>query len=531
MTKLRQITLGALLKESVAAYANRPAAEYGTQVVTYAALDRWSDKIAKGLLAAGVRRGGHVAIWATDRPNTLACFFAAVKIGAVAVLPNTSLKREEMQELLISSDTEFLFYGDGYKELSFPRIVAEMPPLPRLYGHVYMGEAELSSVETEDLASLIARGRGIPDEMLAAQKARVRPEDAAVMLFTSGTVGASKGVLTSHYSRVNSAILQARDLSATAQDKFLVAIPMFHCFSLSANILGAIAVGACLHFPENRRTQSILTAIASARCTVFHAVPALFHALLAREDLGAFDLSSLRIGLIGGAQPDPEQMRQFRERMRFELLPSLGLTEATAGITVARPSDPLAVKLETVGHFMEHVEGRIADQNTGEPLPAGSVGEICVRGYCVMMGYYKLPEQTREAIDGEGFLHTGDLGYLDEAGNVHFCGRSKEVIIRGGENIFPGEIEACIRRDARVGDVRVIGVPDEHYGETICACVIRAHGMKIEAEDVRALVSGALAYYKVPKYVLFFEAFPVGASGKVLVQPLRERALQQIGEG
>lgn len=526
MSELRHITLGDMLAESARHYATLPAVEYDGQRIPYAALDRWSDDIAKALLAAGVKRGAHVAIWETDRPATLACFFGAVKIGAVAVLPNTSLTGAEMCALLRESDVTFLFYGDGYRDISFPEVVAELPA-PQAARRVHIGKRSMAGAEP--LEAFLARGSAVSDAALAAAKEQVRPEDPAAMLFTSGTVGASRGVLTSHYARVNSAIQQAEDLFTTPEDRFLVAIPMFHCFSLSANVLGALSAGACVVFPENRRTLTLLTAIDAGRCTVFHAVPTLFHALLARPDFDTFELSSLRIGLIGGACSEPEQMRAFRERMGYELLPSLGLTEATGGITVARPSDPLPVKLETVGHFMDHIEGRICDPESGRPLPSGQTGEICVRGYCVMQGYYGLPEQTRAAIDGEGFLHTGDLGFLDGDGNVHYRGRRKEVIIRGGENIFPGEIEACIRRDARVRDVRVVGVPDAHYGEEVCACVVAAPGGGLDAEAVRSIVRAALAYYKVPRHVLFFDALPAGGSGKVRLGVLREQALQRLG--
>ncbi len=530
MSALRQITLGRLLQESARSFAAYPAAAYHGRQITYAELDRWSDGIAKGLLAAGIRHGAHVALWATDRPATLACFFGIVKIGAVAVMPNTSLTGAEMRALLRDSDISFLFYGDGYRGVSFPKMVADfVEPAPG--SRVYMGEQEWPDGDAVTLRTLIQRGESISDAGLQDAMRRVSPEDSAAMLFTSGTVGASRGVLTSHYARVNSAIQQAEDLFATPEDRFLVAIPMFHCFSLSANVLGALTVGACLDFPEDRRTLSLLTAVQERRCTVLHAVPTLLHALISRSDFAGFDCSSLRIGLVGGSRMESSQMQAFREKLGYELLPSLGLTEATGGITVARPSDPLRVKLETVGHFMDHIEGRIVDAQSGRPLQEGEIGEICVRGYCVMQGYYGHPEQTRRAIDSEGFLHTGDLGFLDGEGNVHYCGRCKEVIIRGGENIFPGEIEACIAADERVADVRVIGVPDDHYGEAICACVVRGLGAQLDEESVRSGVRQALAYYKVPKHVLFFDTLPANAGGKIRLGELKELALQRLRGG
>ena len=529
MKGLRHATLGALLTECAQEYGDNAAMEYGGCVMSYAALLARAKAIAKGLLAIGMHKGSHIAIWSTDRPNTLACFYATVLIGAVAVLPNTSLRKREMCELLLSSDVDLLLYGDGYKDARFPEIVRTLPPLPRIEGCYYIGEAGLP--DAPSLHALYAAGQYVTDGTLHNAMARVKPTDTATMLFTSGTVGASKGVLTSHFSRVNSAIQQASDLSATERDKFLVAIPMFHCFSLSANILGAMSVGACVYFPENRRTQSILEGVQSARCTVFHAVPTLLSALTARSDLSDYDLSSLRIGLVGGALPSPAQMLAFREKLGYELLPSLGLTEATAGITVASPDDPPPVKLETVGHFMRHIEGRILHPNSGGECATGEVGEICVRGYCVMQGYYNLPEQTREAIDDDGFLHTGDMGRLDRDGNVRFAGRRKEIIIRGGENIFPGEIEDCIRADTRVRDVKVIGVPDAHYGEVVCACVVAVPSETIPPDEVRTRVRNTLAYYKAPQHVLFFDALPVGGSGKVRLSGLIDMAITKLREG
>ncbi len=528
MNALRHCTLGALFIQCAGRYPDNPAVEFNGVVTTYKELLTRAKTIAKGLLAIGMHRGSHIAIWSTDRPNTLACFYAAVLIGAVAVLPNTSLRHREICELLLSADADLLLYGDGYKDVCFPKIARALPPLPRIENHIYIGEAGLS--DAVGLDALIYRGQYVSDTALAKAMEIVQPEDTAVMLFTSGTVGASKGVLTSHFSRVNSAIQQAKDLAATEQDKFLVAIPMFHCFSLSANILGAMSVGACVYFPENRRTQSILNGIQHGRCTVFHAVPTLLLALLARSDLSKYDLSSLRIGLVGGALPSPKQMLAFRKRFGFELLPSLGLTEATAGITVASPSDPLPVKLETVGHFMDHIQGRILDMETGLECPVGKVGQICVRGYCVMQGYYNMPERTAEAIDAEGFLHTGDMGFLDSDSNVHFVGRCKNIIVRGGENIFPGEIEACIREDERVQDVCVIGVPDVHYGQVVCACVVPLLDTGLTKEDVQSRVRSTLAYYKTPEHVLFFKELPRGGSGKVPLATLTDLACNRIKE-
>jgi len=533
MKPLVRLTIGELLRETTEKHADLPAAISGEQVVTYRELDRRVRCAAKGLLFHGFGRGSHVAVWATDRIETLVCLLAAVRIGAVAILPNTSLKAAEMEPLLTYAEADILFYGDGYKDVAFPEIAKSLA-VERMRLRIGI------EGDREGLAAFLKAGEAVSDEELQKAEALVTPDDPAVMLFTSGTVGASKGVMTSHFSRVNSGIQQAYDLGATEKDRFLVAIPMFHCFSLSANIFASLAVGGCLCFPENRRTQTLLTMMQNHRVTVFHAVPTLFSAMVAREDFDSFDLSSLRIGLIGGAAISREQMQRYRERFAYELLPSLGLTEATAGITVAAADDPPEKKLTTIGRFMSHIEGRIVSPETGKELPTGAIGEICVRGYCVMQGYYRMMEQTAAAIDKDGFLHTGDLGFLDDEGFLHYAGRIKELIIRGGENIFPGEIEDCIRLDARVNNVRVIGVPDRHYGEVVCAVVCRkcaetdtckiGESDALFAEDVKKLVSEKLAYYKVPTHVLFCDELPLGGSGKVLLGKLKEQVIERLKE-
>ncbi len=529
MSALRNVTVGGLLAETASRYPRGVAVEYGCYWMAYETLQARVDTLAKALLAYGVRGGDRVAVWEDDRPETLVCFYAVVSVGAVAVLLNTHLKSEEAGAQLADTKTGLLLYGDGCGGSRLLQTVRRLPPLPGLKQRLYIGSGENGPLS--GLEQLADAGRFVSDEALRAAKTAVKPQDCAAILFTSGSMGAGKGVMTSHYSRANNAILQAADLQATSGDRFLVALPMFHCFSLSANILAAMSVGARVVFPRSRRTQCLLETASRHRCTVFHGVPTLFHALMTRPDFERYDLSSVRIGLVGGSYTDPEQMRRFREVFRYELLPSLGMTEATAGITVARPGDPEAVKLTTVGHFMEHVEGRVVDPATGAPLCTGQTGEIAIRGYCVMQGYCGLPEQTRKAVDAEGFLHTGDLGYLDADGNLHYTGRIKPIIIRGGENIHPAEIEACLLADGRIAQACVVGIPDAHYGEATCACVVCAD-RSMKKDQVRELVAGRLARYKVPDHVLLFDDLPVGVKGGVRREEVRGMAVRQLeGEG
>lgn len=525
MLPLENITMNDLLRRTVRRYAARPALEYRGQVWSYAELDGAVDEMARRLLSLGVRKGEHVGIWCEAEPNTILSLYAVVRTGAVAVLLNTSLQREELKNLLAHTDVKWLLIGDGYKEMSYPDLCRGLTDeLPLLQKVLYMGLSgsgggftPLDSVEPAS------------DELLHQAEAAVRPEDTACILYTSGTSSSPKAVLSSHYSRANSGIQQAKDLGATAEDRFCVAMPSFHCFCLSVNIMAACAVGACVYLPESRRTGALLTAISQGRCTVLSSVPALFHAMLCRPDFKSWDLSSLRTGFIGGAICPPEMFKEINDSFGFTLLSSLGQTEATAGITTAYLSDPLEVRATTVGHFMDHVEGKIVHIGTGQTQPPGESGEICVRGYVVMQGYYHMPDATAAAIDEDDWLHTGDMGYLDETGNLHLTGRLKELIIRGGENISPAEIEAVLAQDESIHICKAVGVPDPHYGEEVCLCVVPAEGAACSEEALRAKLSAVLADFKVPKYILLLNALPQTATGKVRPAELTLLAREKLG--
>lgn len=545
---LSRQTLGQKLGEICAGFSAFPAVRYADETLSYGALWEKTGALAKGFLAHGVGRGTRVALLETDRPNTLLCFYALARIGAVSVLLNTSWGVNELADALRDTGSALLLYGDRFKDNAFPALAAALPDDLPVREKIYIGSVDPSGALPLDshtalpetafgsaglpgactLDGLIADGEAVTDGTLAAAEAAVDWLDEATVLFTSGTVGASKGVLNTHASRVNNALVQARDLGAAQSDRFLVALPMFHCFSLVANILAAMVAGACVVFPENRRTGTLLTLIESERCTVLHAVPTLYYAMMAREDFASFDLSSLRIGLIGGAAYPPERLRAIRAVFGYEVLPSLGLTEAGAGITVASPGDPEAVKLETIGHFMDGTQGKILRLDGSGECACGEMGELCVRGIQVMTRYCNADASS--VLEPDGTLHTGDLGFLDADGNVHLTGRKKEMVNRGGENICPAEIERAILTLPAVREVKVVGVPDAHYGEELCACIAVRAGESVPADAVRARVRETLADYKVPRYVLYFDQFPLNASGKLSLKALRQAAEIKIQE-
>lgn len=532
MNLRENITIGEMLAETVCRYPKRNAVEYQGRYWTYEELDSITDRIALRMLHLGINKGSKAGIWANDRPNTLFCFLALEKIGGIPVMLNTSWTAEEVRRQLEWTEVECLFYDEGYKNTDFMEICEKLE-LPLLRKKIYIGQSAPHS-NIEEIFYIKEKV-----EVLEQEKSRVQAKDVDVILFTSGSTSTSKAVVTTHFSRVNNGYAQAEMIRAGCEDVFCVAIPMFHCFSLSGNILAALAVGACICFPESRKTDHIYAAIERAGCTILTAVPTLYAALLANPRRKQYHTASLRTGLVGGAGCSVELFCKVGKELQVELLMSLGQTEATAGITAGKYTDSLEIRAASAGYLIEHLEGKIEDIKNGNICKAGESGELCIRGYNVMQGYYKQPELTRQTIDQDGFLHTGDLGYFDEAGRLYLTGRLKELIIRGGENIAPGEIEQVILKDDRVEQVKVLGVPDEHYGEEVCACIVLKNtipeatseeipGEKMTAsyimEEIQQLVSVHLAAYKVPRYVIFLKELPLTGNGKIDMAALKKIA-------
>ena len=316
----------------------------------------------------------------------------------------------------------------------------------------------------------------------------------------------------------------------TCEDVVLIAMPIFHCFCISVNLMTAMSVGACICIPENRRTVNLMDAIERAGCTVVNCVPTMFLAMLSKENFSPARLKTLRIGVIAGAGYSVEDFLYVQNTIgsHFTLMSSLGQTECTAGLTVCNIDDPIEIKSTTVGHFMNHVEGKIADMNTGAPLPAGETGEICVRGYLTMQRYYGDAAETAKTLDADGWVHTGDLGAMDADGNITLKGRCKELIIRGGENISPLEIEQALAANPAVALCKVIGVPDRHFGEEVCACIIRAPGAELDADAVRGWLRPRIAYFKIPRYVVFYDELPKTHKGAVSTAECKKLAMRDL---
>ena len=524
MLPLENITVGALLRRTAKQYPERDAVLFRGRRLNYRELDRLADDYARALLFRGVNKGDHIALLAEAEPETLALFYAVQRIGAVAVLVNTALAATDLDRVLRLSDPKLLFVGVSYaRGRSFGREAEALPPLPTLKEIFAVGGENSGIYAPLDLT------KAADDAALQAREREVQPEDTAVIIFTSGSTGVPKAVMTSHFARVNSGIQQAHDFGATADDVICVTVPMFHCFCISANVMAALASGACLCLPDDRHTGSILKAIHDHRCTVMHAVPSMFRAVMGREDFKSWDVSSLRVGLIGGSGYPPEDFIRIEKEFGMTLLSSLGQTEATAGLTVCRLTDSLDKRCHTVGRFMDHVEGKIADLATGAPLPPGQTGEICIRGYLVMQGIYRQEELTKKAIDPEGWLHTGDLAEMDEDGYLIMRGRIKDLIIRGGENISPIEIQDVICTMPQIAYCKIVPVPDAHYGEEACACILLREGQTVEEAAIRSWLRPRVAAYKIPKYMLFFDALPVNATGKVDPLAVTRLARETLG--
>ncbi|MDO5331396.1 MAG: AMP-binding protein [Bacillota bacterium] len=525
MLPLENLTTAQFLERSCQENSDRVAINYCGKEYTYQEFNNAVDKYARKLITLGVKNKDHVGVWCETEPHAIFVLFALEKIGAVACMLGTSLQRYGLVDLCLRSDINLLLIGKGYKDTDFIEISKNISSeVPAIREVIFIGgewtDCEYRRLDDIKLAS---------EKELEDAKSLVKPEDTSLILYTSGTTSAPKCVMTSHYSRVNSAIQQAKDIGATKDDVFLVSMPIFHCFCLTVNIFASIAVGAKMYIPSSRRTLDLLTAISYGKCTIFSCVPALFDAVISRPDFAKWDVSSLRAGYIGGSACARPLFFDIENKLGITLISSLGQTEATAGLTTTTFNDPPELRAESVGHFMDHVQGKIVSLQTGEEVPLGTPGEIVIKGYNVMQGYYGNEVETNKALTVDGWLHTGDMGYLDGDGNLHLTGRTKELIIRGGENISPAEIEGVMYRDPVVKECKAVGVPDKHYGEEVCLCVILDRSGVRTEEEIRNRLLKNIAYYKVPKYILFFDEFPQTSTGKIQTGELKKIVNERLG--
>lgn len=540
---LWSITLGDLLHKQACDHPDHLFVKYREcdYERTYLEFDEEVSRIAKGFLALGIQKGDHIAIWAPNYPQWLLTLFASARIGAVLVTVNTSYKVFEAEYLLRQSDTKLLVMNDGGKDVSYVDIIREICPeigrcdphnlstekLPFLKGVVTIDETHHEGMmhwnEIENF------GKTISDEELNAAKAACDPHDVVNMQYTSGTTGFPKGVMLTHYNIINNGKCIGDCMKFTPDDKLCICVPFFHCFGLVLAVMASVTHASSIVPIYFYRPLVVMEAIHHEKCTAVHGVPTMFIAMLEHPQFDCFDFSHMRTGIMAGSPCPIQVMRQVVEKMHMpEITITYGQTEASPATTMSRTDDSLELRVSTVGRSMPFVETKIVDPETGETLPPNVPGEFCSRGYNTMKGYYKMPEATAQAIDAEGWLHSGDLAMVDENGYYKITGRIKDMIIRGGENIYPKEIEELLYTHPDISDVQVVGVPSKQYGEEVMACCIQRERGKLSEEKVKDFVRERMARHKVPKYVMFLDAFPMTASGKIQKFKLREMGVEHL---
>lgn len=505
---------------------------------TWKELNDEADLIARGMMSLGVKKGDHVAIWATNTPEWILTLFAAAKIGAVLVTVNTNFKIFELEYLLRQSDTKLLVMIGGFKNNDYVATVNELLPelkttsgeiesehLPFLKRVVFAGkETPEGMLNFEDLKIL---GGDFPVEIYEENKKTLNTHDVVNMQYTSGTTGFPKGVMLTHYNILNNGKTIGDGMKFTKNDKLCITVPFFHCFGLVLAMMACITHGTTMVPVERYSPVPVMNAISVEKCTAVHGVPTMFIAMLEHAQFNNFDFSSLRTGIMAGSPCPIEVMKKVIDKMNMrEIVIVFGQTEASPGCTMTTTSDSIDKRVNTVGRAFPGVECKIIDPESGDELPVNTPGEFCARGYNIMKGYYKMPEATAQAIDKDGWLHTGDLCTVDEDGYYKVVGRIKDMIIRGGENIYPKEIEECLYTCDKVSDVQVIGVPSEAYGEEVMACVILKEGEEMTEEEVKEFVGARMAKHKVPRYVRFVDSFPTNAAGKIQKFKMREEAIE-----
>jgi fatty-acyl-CoA synthase len=492
--------------------------------LTYAELDAEVDRVARGLLAIGIEVGDRVGIWSPNCAEWVLTQYAAARVGAVLVNLNPSYRTSEVEYALRQSGTRVLVSATSFKTSDYVAMVEKVRGgLPELERVVHIG--------TGDWDELLDAGTGVSEADLRERSARLSCDDPINIQYTSGTTGFPKGATLSHHNILNNGYFVGEGCGYTEADRVCIPVPFYHCFGMVMGNLGCTTHGACMVLPEaGFEARPTLEAVAEERCTSLYGVPTMFIAELGDPEFDSFDLSSLRTGIMAGSPCPTEVMRQVIEKMHMaDVTICYGMTETSPVSTQTGADDEIERRVGTVGRVHPHVEVKVVDPDGGRTLDRGEPGELCTRGYSVMLGYWEEPGRTGEAIDRARWMHTGDQATMDDEGYLKIVGRIKDMIIRGGENVYPREIEEFLYAHDGVADVQVIGVPDERYGEEIMAWIQPREGASPTDEDVREFCQGRIAHYKVPRYVRLIDEFPMTVTGKVQKYKLRERAIEELG--
>ena len=513
-------TIGANFDRMAARYPEREAVVVAHQDVrwTYAEFADRVDRLARGLVASGLKPGDRMGIWAPNCSEWLLVQYASAKAGVILVNINPAYRTTELHYALRQSGCRLLVSARAFKTSHYEQMVAEVAPMcDSLERTVFLDTPAWQELAAGDGSAELPDGLQF-DEPINIQ-------------YTSGTTGFPKGATLTHHNILNNAYFIAEKLSYTPEDRVCVPVPFYHCFGMVLGNLATVTHGAAVVVPAAAFEPRVtLEVVERERCTSLYGVPTMFIAELELPEFDQFDLTSLRTGIMAGSPCPIEVMRRVVDRMHMsEVQIAYGMTETSPVSTQSDPSDDLEHRTSTVGRVHPHVEIKLVDPVSGECVPRGTPGELCTRGYSVMLGYWNDPEQTAAAIDQAGWMHTGDLATMDSEGYVNIVGRSKDMVIRGGENVYPREIEEFLYGHPEVRDVQVVGVPDERYGEEIAAIVIPRDASRFDPEAVREYCRGQVAHYKVPRYVLTVDEFPMTVTGKIQKFKLREMAVEQLG--
>lgn len=508
---------------------------------TYKVFNDRVDRLAKGLMTIGVKKGTHVGIWASNIPDWVTMFYACSKIGAITITVNTNFKKYEAEDLMRKSDMEVLCIIDHEKENNFLEMTYQILPelktqergnlhsekLPHMKSVIHLGSTPLRGMYT--VYELMTLGWSVPDAAYQKAKDACNCYEPINIQYTSGTTGFPKGATLSHYGICNNGYLTGVHLNFSQDTRLCICVPLFHCFGLVLGILNCVGHGCTMVIVERFDPLLVLACIHKEKCTSLYGVPTMYISMLNHPMFDIFDLTSLHAGIMAGALCPVPLMQEVEKKMHMIVTSEYGLTEASPGMTQSRWDDPEEVRFHTVGREFEHCEVKVLDEN-GDEVPDGVEGEMCNRGYNNMLGYYNDPEATAMLIDKNNWLHSGDLGFKDENGNFRITGRIKDMIIRGGENIYPSEIETFLQTMPEVKIVQVVGLPSKKYGEVVGAFIMLNEGCKLHETDVKDYCKNQIARYKIPKYVFFVDEFPLTGSGKIQKFKLKELGVQLLTE-
>ena len=540
---LNEKTVGEIVKEAARKFPDTEAYVYPEHGIrkTYKEFDEETDELAKAFIGIGIQKGEHVAIWSDNKREWLLSQFATGKMGAVLVTVNTNYQEKELEYLLQQSDATTLILCESFKGTSYLDIVRAVCPdintaekgnihsekLPYFKRVIVMSENSYKGMYT--WSELLAHANEVTDETLDNSLKSLHNDEVINIQYTSGTTGFPKGVMLSHKNIVNNGQLVGDYIYLTEKDRLCIPVPFFHCFGCVMGTIASVTHGTTMVVIEQFDPGKVLQMVQDEKCTALHGVPTMFIAELNHPDFKKFKLTSLRTGIMAGSICPIEVMKKVIDDMgASEITIAYGQTESSPVITQTKTDDPIEKRVSSVGKSHPGVDVKIIDPVTGEDTPTGVPGELCTRGYLVMKGYYKNEQATKSAIDNNGWLHTGDIAVMDEEGYIDITGRIKDMVIRGGENIYPKEVEEFLYQHPKVQDVQVVGVPDPKYGEELMAWIILKNEQQLTSDDLKEYCKGKISFHKIPKYIEFIDAYPMTASGKIQKFMLREMSKGKV---